>query len=119
MNLTADAGGLIALERGNEFVRAYFKAAASISIPTTVLAQVWRSPRQVILARLLQLPKVEVVPLAAADARAVAALLALSGASDVVDAHVVLVAGLRDRAVVTSDPEDLLRIDPSLELLVV
>ena len=119
MKLTADAGGLIALERGDELVRTHFETAASISIPATVLAQVWRSPRQVVLARLLRLPPVEVVALAAADARAIGALLALSGTTDVVDAHVVLVAGLRDRAVVTSDPEDLLRIDPGLELLVV
>ena len=39
------------------------------------------------------------------------------GTSDIADAHVVLCARLEDETVVTSDPDDLWRLDPDLVLL--
>jgi hypothetical protein len=41
-------------------------------------------------------------------------MLGATGQSDPVDAHLVLVARERDWPVLTSDPEDLLAIDPDL-----
>lgn len=119
MTYTLDAGALIALERGHPRMLDVVRAGRPLSIPATALAQVWRGRRQARLNAFLQLPHVEVVPLGRPEARAVGAMLAISGTSDVVDAHVVLTATLRQRAVVTSDPDDLLRLDPRLELLVV
>ncbi len=46
-------------------------------------------------------------------------LLAASGTSDVVDAHVVVCARRSAQRVVTSDPDDLARLDPTLEVIVV
>jgi len=57
------------------------------------------------------------VPLDRVDATAVGRLLAGSGTSDVVDAHVVHCARRRAQQVVTSDPDDLRRLDPTLGLL--
>jgi hypothetical protein len=41
-------------------------------------------------------------------------MLGATGASDPIDAHIVLLARERDWPVLTSDPEDLLALDPSL-----
>ena len=50
-------------------------------------------------------------------ARAVGVLCGLSGHADVVDVHVVVHARRRGHAVVTSDPEDLRRVDPTLRII--
>lgn len=122
VTLVLDAGALIALERDGDRIGRLLPRAASgraLLVPATVLAQVWRGTRQVRLARLLALPLVTVVPLDALTARGVGSLLAMSGTRDVVDAHVVVVATMHAAGVVTSDPDDLRRLDPRLELLVV
>jgi predicted nucleic acid-binding protein len=62
---------------------------------------------------------VEVVPLDGEEALLIGALCARSGVSDVVDVSVALCARQRGHAVVTSDPDDLLRIDPDLDLIVI
>jgi hypothetical protein len=46
-------------------------------------------------------------------------LLAGSGTSDVVDAHVVVCARRSGQSVLTSDPDDLRRLDPSLPLVTI
>jgi hypothetical protein len=43
--------------------------------------------------------------------------LAASGTSDIVDAHVVICGRRAGQQVVTSDPDDLERLDPSLPLV--
>jgi hypothetical protein len=48
------------------------------------------------------------------DATNVGRLLAASGTSDIVDAHVVICARRAGQYVATSDPEDLLALDPGL-----
>ena len=91
------------------------RAGAHFAVPAGVLGQVWRDGRvQARLARFLASPRVRVVPLDDAGARAVGQLCGATNTKDVVDASVVVCAqGLGD-AVLTSDPEDLLRLDPGL-----
>ena len=120
--LVLDAGGLIALERRDR--RAYllmeqvFREKATVVVPATALSQVLRDPsRQVPLVRLLQLQQTEVVPLDRRHAKEVGLLLARSGRSDIADAHVIVCAQERSFPILTSDPNDLARLDPSAELV--
>ena len=117
-----DAGGLIAFERGSRKAVALLARAhetdAVVTIPATALAQTIRRPeRQVRLARLLRSPNASVVPLGKADAVGVGCLLAASGTADIADAHVALCARRTGQRVVTSDPDDLRRLDPGLEIV--
>jgi len=95
------------------------RRGATICIPAEVVAQAWRNPRQVRLARLLKSPDIEVAIMSLSAARAVGLMCAVSGHADVVDVHVVLCARQRQHAVVTSDPGDIARIDPSVPRIVV
>ncbi len=122
--LTLDAGGLIALERGDRRMAVLLtraaETAARITVPASALAQVVRRPeRQVRLARLVRQPTTDVVPLDRVDATHVGRLLAASGTADVVDAHVVICARRADQRVVTSDPDDLAALNPGIGLVVV
>jgi predicted nucleic acid-binding protein len=123
--LTLDAGALIALERGDERVRALLQRAeadsdTTVQIPAGVLAQVLRDPRrQTRLVRLLKHARTNVVPFDDATARVVGLMLGLRGGSDVIDASVVVCARRHGQGVVTSDPDDLWRLDPRLVLTVV
>lgn len=122
--LTLDTGALLALERGDARIRALLRRAVehrmSLSVPAGVVAQAWRGgPRQARIARLLADPSVSVPALDELTARAVGLLCARSGQSDVIDAQVALTAHERATAVVTSDPIDLAKIDPSLQLIVI
>jgi predicted nucleic acid-binding protein/Arc/MetJ-type ribon-helix-helix transcriptional regulator len=122
--ITLDAGALIAFERGNRQVVALLTRAAEtgarITLPATVLAQVVRRPeRQVGLVRLARQPTTDVIALDRVDATQVGRLLAASGTADIVDAHVVVCANRAGQRVVTSDPHDLARLDPQLQMLTV
>jgi hypothetical protein len=89
-------------------------------VPVGVLAQVWRDPaRQVPLRALVNGPNVRVVDLDQPLAEASGVLCGRCRTADVVDASVVLIARRERASVVTSDPDDLHRLDPSLELHVV
>jgi hypothetical protein len=91
--------------------------AQDIHVPAGALAQAWRNPaRQARLARVASADAVVIHPLDAAGARAAGQLCAATVSSDVIDASVVLVARLVDGVTVTSDPEDLRRLDPSIDL---
>ncbi|GMU77279.1 MAG: hypothetical protein AMXMBFR46_00800 [Acidimicrobiia bacterium] len=114
-----DTGALIALERNDRAVTVLVAEArrtnGAITVPAGCVAQAWRDPRrQARLAAFLRLPNVDVVALDAGDARRVGLLLASSETRDVVDAHVALCALRGGGAVLTSDPDDLLRITPEL-----
>lgn len=113
-----DAGALIAFERLDRRTRATFaRRRGPLIIPAGVLAQVWRDGgKQIVLARLVRAEGTVVEPLDRERARAAGALLGRSGASDVVDASVVLSARAHKAVVLTSDPDDLRRIDPGLAL---
>ncbi len=122
--ITLDAGGLIALDRDDRRVIALLASAAEtgdrVTIPAGALSQAIRRPeRQVRLSRLIRQPTTEVVALDRVDAVSVGRLLASSGSSDVIDAHVVICARRNGEAVVTSDPDDLKRLDPTIKLIII
>lgn len=124
-DLCLDTGALIAIERHDVRARGIIRQAlddgVAIHIPAAVVAQAWRTGdgRQAPLARFLGERHHQEVPLDSAHARAAGRLCAMSGTTDIVDAHVVLLANLHDAIVVTSDPEDIHRIDPTVEVFVV
>jgi hypothetical protein len=122
--ITFDAGGLIALDRNDRRILVLLARAAErkhrITIPATALAQAIRNPaRQARLARLIRQPNTDVAGWDARTATAVGLLLARSGTTDIVDAHVVLCAHRVRQLVITSDPDDLRRLDPDLPILAV
>ncbi|WP_219419290.1 hypothetical protein [Pseudonocardia nigra] len=109
MTVVYDAGALIAAERDDRAFwadhRVRLEHGVIPIVPTPVVAQVSRSPRQVQLRRLLR--GCDVRPLDEADAHRVGLLLAAAGRGDVVDACVATLAVDRTAAVVTSDPVDI------------
>lgn len=118
--LVLDAGALIAFERGDRRVRALLMEAKRLVVPAGALAQVWRDgKRQVVLRALCGSKKTEVVPMDRARAEAAGVLCGRARTSDVVDAFVVLVARRERAVVVTSDSEDLLKLDPALTIIAV
>ena len=122
--ITLDAGGLIALDRNDRRVVVLLACASEtssrVTVPATALAQAIRWPeRQARLARLIRQPTTDVINLDRIDATKVGRLLATSGTADVVDAHVVICARRSQQRVVTTDPEDLRRLDPTLQLVTV
>jgi len=121
VGVTFDTGALIALERGDSRMLALLQLVArrrgSIRIPAGVAGQAWRGgSRQAVLARLFSSPEVQIPELDLPVARACGELCAAAGSSDVIDASVVLAAREHDDAIVTSDVEDLRRLDPSARL---
>lgn len=122
--VTLDAGALFALDRSDRRVLVLLARAAEsrarVTVPATALAQSIRRPeRQVRLARLIRQPLTDVVALDRVDATNVGRLLAASGTGDIADAHVVICARRTGQRVVTSDSDDLRRLDPTLELLAI
>jgi hypothetical protein len=124
VGITLDAGGLIALDRDDRRVIVLLARAAEangrITVPATALAQAIRRPeRQARLARLIRQPTTDVVALDRVDATNVGRLLAASGTADIADAHVVVCARRSGQRIVTSDPDDLRRLDTDLEVVIV
>jgi hypothetical protein len=122
--LVLDAGALIALDRGDKRMIALLDRALAqgrtIRVPAGVVGQVWRDGRrQVVLRRFLRSDEVQVIPLDDQVARACGELCAGTGSGDVIDASVVLLARERRDPIVTSDPNDLRRLDPAAELIAV
>ena len=116
-----DAGALIAFERGDARMRALVRealeAGVRLVVPAGVLGQVWRgSARQAPLRAFLKGPTTVVCGLDQVLAEAAGVLCGRAGTSDVIDASVVLVARRERAVVVTSDVEDLRRLDPRLPL---
>jgi len=60
---------------------------------------------------------VEIVPLDGQLARSCGELCAAANAPDVIDASVVILARERRDPIVTSDPNDLRRLDPKAQLI--
>lgn len=122
--VTLDAGALIALDRNDRRVLALLVRAhetgARVTVPATALAQAIRQPeRQARLARLMRQPTTTVVPLDRVDATSVGRLLGASGTADIADAHVVICARRSQQSIVTSDPDDLRRLDSAVRLVIV
>ena len=122
--ITFDAGGLIAVDRGDRRALALLARATErgmrITIPATALAQAIRNPaRQARLARLIRQASTDLVALDGPDATRTGLLLARTRTNDIVDAHVVICARRTEQIVVTSDAGDLRRIDPGLQIVAV
>ena len=120
--VTLDAGALIALDRHDRKVLVLLARAkelgARVTVPTTALAQAIRRPAaQARLARLIRQPTTDVRSLDPVDATSVGILLGASRTRDIADAHVVICAKRAKQAIVTSDPDDLVRLDPSASLV--
>jgi len=119
-----DAGALIALERGDKRMIALFQRALAqgrvFRVPAGVVGQAWRDGRvQVTLARFLRSEEVEIVPLDDQLARACGELCGGRNSRDVIDASVVIIARERRDPIVTSDPDDLRRLDPAAATIAV
>lgn len=122
--LTLDAGALIALDRGDPRMIALLQRALAqgraFRVPAGVVGQAWRDGRvQVTLARFLRSEEVEVIPLDGEFARSCGELCGASHSSDIVDASVVILARQRGDAIITSDPNDLQRLDPAAQIIAV
>jgi hypothetical protein len=122
--VTFDAGALIAFERNDRrvvtLVARALEKKVRIAIPAGVVGQVWRDGRrQVRLVRLLASDVVSVEALDDVRARQAGQLCGVAGTSDVIDASVVLCARANGHGVVSSDPNDLRRLDAKLPVIAV
>lgn len=121
--LTLDTGALLALDHPAKAIAMQarldetLRRGGTVCVPVAAIAQAWRSPRQVRMARLLKSRDIDIAIMTPNVARTVGLLCARSGHDDVIDVHVVLCARERGHAVVTSDPDDMLRIDPALPVI--
>jgi len=120
--ITLDAGALIALDRGDKRLIALLTRALAqrlkIRVPSGVVGQAWRDGRvQVTLARFLRIDEVEIIPLDEQLARACGELCGATHTADVIDASVVILARQRGDHIVTSDPHDLRRLDPTCPII--
>lgn len=123
VGITLDAGALVAFERGQRravsLVARARERREQLCIPAGVVGQVWRDGRrQANLARLLGSDSCDIVGLDDRGARAAGQLLGVSGGNDVIDATVVLCARSRNHLIATSDPDDMHRLDPHAELVI-
>lgn len=121
--LTLDTGALLALDQPSKALvmqtrlDEILRRGGTICVPVGTIAQAWRSSRQVRLARLLKSRGIDLAIMTPNVARSVGLLCARSGHQDVIDVHVAICARERSHAVATSDPDDILRIDPELPVI--
>jgi hypothetical protein len=116
MTVIYDAGVLIGADRSDRRIWADHRARLDLGVvPITtapVVAQVSRSPEQTQLRRFLR--GCEVTAFSPDSAHEVGSLLARTGMSDVVDAHVVITASRTSSVVLTSDAADLRALSDAL-----
>ena len=117
-----DAGGLIAFERADEGIAALIdhvaRIQATVVVPASALAQVWRgAPRSARLSQLLA--NTESDPLDERRAKEVGERLGSRDKADVADAHVVCCALECNAIVVTSDRDDMEALAESDEPLTI
>ncbi len=121
--LTLDTGALLAMDHPGKAIVMQarldetLRRGGTLCIPVGVIAQAWRSSPQVRLARLLKSRDVAIAIMTPNVARSVGLLCASTGHNDIIDVHVALCARERQHAIVTSDPEDMARIDPALPVI--
>ena len=120
--IVLDAGALIALDRGDKRMIALLQRALvqgrAFRVPAGVVGQVWRDGRvQVTLARFLRSEEVAIIPLDEQLARSCGELCGAANSPDVIDASVVIIARERRDHIVTSDPNDLRRLDPAAQII--
>ena len=119
-----DTGALIGFERNDRRVVAIVARALEhhdpLLVPAGVVAQTWRDgSRQTRLARLLGSPLCEVIVLDDRQARASGQLCGVADSTDIVDASVAIAARDRGARVITSDPDDLRRLDHRLDIVTI
>ena len=119
-----DTGALIGFERNDRRVVAIIARALehhdSLIVPSGVVAQAWRDgSRQARLARLLGSHLCQVLVLDDRQARAAGQLCGLADTTDVIAASVAAAARDLGARVLTSDPDDLRRLDRRLELIAI
>jgi len=116
MNVLYDAGLLVKAEGNERHTWADHRSRLELGVvPLTtapVVAQVSRSSRQVPLRRFLRGCRIE--PFLPEQAHRVGELLGTTRTSDVVDAHVAVLASEQGAVVLTSDPTDLKRLGREL-----
>ena len=117
-----DAGALVAFERNDRRVRRLVELAVEnglrLYVAAGVVGQVWRDGvRQARISRLLGSEAVVVQALDVDEAKAAGVMCGIAGTADVIDSSVALLARRYGASVVTSDPDDLRRLDSSLELV--
>jgi hypothetical protein len=122
--VTLGAGALLALDRGDRRMTALIRQALSekrvFRVPAGVIGQAWHDGRrQALLSRFLRGEEVHVVPLDDRLSRAAGELCRATSTADVVDASVVIVAREKRDIIVTSDPADLRRLDPSAAIVAI
>jgi predicted nucleic acid-binding protein len=120
--ITLDTSALIALDRGDKRLIALLQRALAqrlkLRVPVGVVGQAWRDGRvQVTLARFLRIDEVEIIPLDEQLARACGELCGATQTADIIDASVVILARERRDHIVTSDPRDLRRLDPTCPII--
>jgi PIN domain len=115
-----DAGAFIALERSDRVMThlAHRFAAEATPLVTSagVVAQLWRGGARAQVPVAFLLHRTQVVDLTYAVAKTLGRMLGATRTRDPVDAHVVLLARERGWSIVSSDPDDLLAIDPGLAI---
>lgn len=113
-----DSGAFIALERRDRtmvtLAKRFVDASTPLATSAGVVAQVWRAGdrRQVPIAYLLR--RTTVFDLTHSVARVLGKMLGAVGQSDAVDAHIVFLSRQRGWPILSSDPDDLLALDPGL-----
>ncbi len=122
--LILDVGALIAFDGRDRGVASYVQRARELNtpiiVPAGVIGQVWRhGSHQARLAALVGNSAVTVDALDEHRARAAGELCGRRQSSDVIDASVVLAAREHAGFVLTSDADDLARLDPGLDLVAV
>ncbi|MHB1785423.1 MAG: PIN domain-containing protein [Acidimicrobiales bacterium] len=119
-----DTGALIGFERNDRRIVAIIVRALEhddpLLVPAGVVAQAWRDGgRQARLARLLGSPLCEVLALDDRLARAAGQVCGVAETNDVIDASVAIAARDRGARVLTSDPDDLRRLDHHLDVVAI
>ena len=116
MSVFYDAGVLVAADRNDRDTWADHRVRLELgTTPITtalVVAQTSRSPLQAQLRRFLS--GCDIRAFRSDEAHGVGALLGASSTSDVVHAHVVLVASANRALVITSDDDDIKRLSAQL-----
>ena len=120
--IVLDTGALIALDRGDKRMIALVQRALAqgrvFRVPAGVVGQAWRDGRvQASLSRFLRSDEVEIIPLDEQLARSCGELCGAANSPDVIDASVVILARERRDPIITSDPTDLRRLDPSAQII--
>ena len=115
-----DAGAFIALERRDgtmvELARRFAETETPLVTSAGVVAQVWRGGGLAQVPVVFLLRRTTVLDLTHGVARVLGRMLAATGTSDPIDAHVVLLARERGWPVITSDPDELRDLDPTLRI---